>query len=137
MKLGKIYAGLVMVAVAALQIYSAINVVEIFPISPFNMYAGKTTGENLQLLRIACVPDSPKQEFFIAELDRFHQELDYIQMLDLDIEHQAPQVLGSLLQDLKGECRSLKLYKMNWKHFSGPQRNQPDQKELLYEAKSP
>lgn len=137
MKLGKLYAVLVMVTIAALQVYSAVGLVELFPISPFAMYSGKTTGENLQLLRIACVPEAPKAEFYLAELDRFHQEVDYVQMLDLDIEKQTPQVLNSLLKDLDGQCKSLKLYKMNWKHFSGPVRNQPEQKELLYEAKSP
>lgn len=137
MKLGKLYAVLVMGGIVALQVYSAVGLVELFPISPFSMYAGKVTGENLQLLRIACVLEPPKAEFYLAELDRFHQELDYVQMLDLDIRNQAPQVLNSLLKDLDGECKSLKLYKMNWRHFSGPVRNQPDQKELLYEAKSP
>lgn len=137
MKLGKLYAVLVMGIITALQVYSAVSLVELFPISPFGMYAGKTTGENLQLLRIACVPESPKEEFFLAELDRFHQEQDYVQMLDLDIQGQAPQVLSSLLKDLDGECKSLKLYRMNWRHFSGPVRNQPEKKELLYETKSP
>lgn len=137
MKLGKLYAVLVMVGIAALQVYSAVGLVELFPISPYAMYAGKTTGQNLQLLRIACVPESTKPEFFIGEFDRFHQELDYIQMLDLDIEAQAPQVLSALLKDLNGECKSLKLYRLSWQHFSGPVRNQPEQKELLYETQSP
>ncbi|MBS1970480.1 MAG: hypothetical protein JSU04_09230 [Bdellovibrionales bacterium] len=136
MKYLKLYAIAIMWLFVVLQISSAITLKEMFPVTPFAMYAGSYSSKDIQMLRITCVPAEPAKEFYLAELDRFQQEADYVARIDGNIPEQAPLILDPLAKDLEGDCKFLRLYQLSWHEFTGPTRNNPDKKELLYETKA-
>lgn len=85
------------------------------------------------MIRIYCVfPDS--HEELITNLNMRKVESSYIDKIEIN---QDPVVirktLDPLWNEVKDRCMNLKVYKLFWKKFTGPNRDKPDTKELIYQ----
>lgn len=144
MSKSKLYALTTMVVLAGLQVYAAWSGKEIFPLSPWTMYSLSYNSQDLQILRITCAKPPMPKEKFISEFDLYRQEVDYAGALDelkyADLplpesaRRYAESVLAPLKYYLKDECTSFKVYRYEWRQFTGQKRFRPDRRELIYET---
>ena len=127
------YPTLVLTIFIVGQLISTFTVKEFFPFGPYRMYSYGFKGDNVEMIRIYCVfPDV--HEELITNLSMRKVESSYIDKIETN---QDPLIIRKTLDPLwtevKDRCMNLKVYKLYWHKFIGPNRDKPDTKELIFQ----